>query len=150
MGMPGLAPTDPAEQERVSGYADAIGKKLAQGDVDGGAEAFITMVSGPGAWQGMPEASRQVLRDNAWTLLASLLDAPRWSAFGPEDARRVELPLLLVGGAKSPAKFGAVLDRAQSCLRHAERVSIPDAAHPMSRMNPSAFNSAVLAFLEGK
>jgi hypothetical protein len=36
------------------------------------------------------------------------------------------------------------------CLQHAERVSIAQAGHAMSFMNPAAFGAAVLAFLHGK
>ena len=150
MGMSGFAPSDPGEQEQTAEYVRSLRAKFAEGDIDGGVEAFITRISGPGVWQAMPETSRQVLRDNAWTLVAGQLDSARWPALGCEDTKRLTLPVLLVGGANSLPRWHLLLDKFQSCLQRAERVVIPDAGHAMSFMNPAAFNAAVLAFLRGK
>jgi pimeloyl-ACP methyl ester carboxylesterase len=74
----------------------------------------------------------------------------RWPAFGCEDAKRLELPVLIVGGATSLARWQLLLDKFQACLQRAERVVIPNAGHAMPWMNPTAFDAAVLAFLDGK
>jgi len=89
------------------------------------------------------------LRDNAWTLVGGALDSERWPDFGCEDSKRLELPVLLVGGANSLAKWHSLLDKFESCLQRTERVVIPNAGHAMSWLNPGAFNAAVLAFLDG-
>ena len=149
MGMSGFAPSNPGEQEQAAEYVRSVSAKFAEGDVDGGLEAFITRISGPDAWQALPETSRQVLRDNAWTLVAGQLDNPRWPAFGCEDTKRLDLPVLIVGGADSLPSWHLLLDKFQSCLQHAERVVIPNAGHAMSLMNPTVFNAAVLTFLDG-
>ncbi len=150
MGMSGFTPTDPASQEDTAQYVRTLTEKFVQGDIEGGVQTFVARVAGPGAWQVMPEVARQSLRDNAWTLLAGQRDSPRWPAFACEDAMRLALPVLIVGGANSLPKWHQLLDKFQSCLQRAERVSISDAAHSMPRMNPPAFNAAVVAFLEGK
>lgn len=150
MGMSGFAPSNPGEQEQTAEYVRSVQAKFAEGDIDGGVAAFITRISGPGAWQAMPETARQVLRDNAWTLVAGQLDSARWPDFGCEDTKRLALPVLLVGGANSLARWHLLLDKFQSSLQRAERVVVPNAGHAMSWMNPTAFNAAVLAFLDGK
>jgi pimeloyl-ACP methyl ester carboxylesterase len=91
LGMAKFAETDPVEQEQTAQYVRSLTAKFADGDIDGGLEAVMTRISGPGAWQAMPETSRQVFRDNAWTLVAGLLDIPRWPALGCEDTKRLEL-----------------------------------------------------------
>jgi pimeloyl-ACP methyl ester carboxylesterase len=146
IGMSGFDPPTPEARELGLEYVQSLNAKLAAGDVDGCAEEFITRVSGPGAWNAIPEPARQSFRDNAWTLPAGFVDGSRWPPFGPNEARRIDLPVLLVGGAKSPARFSSVLDRLEACLPSARRLTIPDAAHPMSKMNPLAFNSGVLSF----
>ena len=150
MGMPGLAPSNPGEEQQSADYARSFRAKFAEGDIDGGLEAFLTLISGPDAWQALPETSRQVLRDNAWTLVAGLVDNPRWPALTCDDIKRLDLPVLIVGGADSLPRWHQLLDRFQFCFQRAERVVIPNATHAMSRMNPSAFNSAVLAFLDAQ
>jgi pimeloyl-ACP methyl ester carboxylesterase len=148
VGMPGIDPPTPEARKQGEEYVQSLVAKLKRGDIDGCAEEFITRVSGPGAWRAIPEPTRQSIRDNAWTIPAGFIDAQDWPPFGPEEAKGLHLPVLLVGGARSPARFLAVLDRLESFLPNVMRVSIPDAAHPMSRMNPAAFNSAVLSFFE--
>jgi len=149
-GMSAFAPSNPSEQEQTAADARSIRAKFAEGDIDGGLEVVITRISGTGAWQAIPEASRQVLRDNAWTLLAGQLDSARWPALGCEDVRRLELPVLIVGGADSLPRWHLLLDKFQSCFQRPERVVIQNAGHAMSLMHPAAFNAAVLGFLEGK
>jgi pimeloyl-ACP methyl ester carboxylesterase len=73
LGMAKFAETDPVEQEQTAQYVRSLTAKFADGDIDGGLEAVMTRISGPGAWQAMPETSRQVFRDNAWTLVAVCL-----------------------------------------------------------------------------
>ena len=150
MGMAEFAQTDPIEQEQTAQYVRSLTAKFADGDIDGGLEAFITRINGPDAWQAIPESSRQVLRDNAWTLVAGLLDIPRWPALECEDMKRLELPVLVVGGANSLPRWHLLLDKFQSCFHRAERVVIANAGHAMSLMNPVAFNAALLTFLDGK
>ena len=148
LGMPGFAPSNSSEQEQTAEFARSLRARFADGDIDGGLEAYMARITGPGAWQLIPEDSRQVLRDNAWTLIAGLVDHPRWPTLGCDDTRRLNLRVLIVGGANSLPRWHLLLDKFQSCLQRAERVVIPDATHAMSLMNPAAFNSAVLAFLD--
>jgi len=57
------------------------------------------------------------------------------------------MPVLLVGGERSPARNGEILNVIEPCLKKRGRVTIPNASHAMNRMNPAAFNQAVLQFL---
>jgi pimeloyl-ACP methyl ester carboxylesterase len=57
------------------------------------------------------------------------------------------MPVLLVGGEKSPARYGQILTVIEPCLKEREGVTIPNASHGMHRMNPIAFNSSVAQFL---
>src|ERR1700753_4005664 len=50
---------------RVAASAEIIAK----GDIDGGLALFIDSLEGPGAWKRIPAAPKQLLRDNATTLL---------------------------------------------------------------------------------
>src|SRR5664279_3597517 len=71
-------------------------KCLDRGDVDGGLNYSIDAINGAGAWAATPENFRQLLRDNAWTVVG----------IGREEAARVtcaefgslKMPVLLVQG----------------------------------------------------
>lgn len=114
-------------------------------DVDGGLKLFIDAVSGPGSWERMPERSRQVTRDNAYTLIGQIKDqrAPITRA----DATAVRVPTLLIGGERTPAPFPQILDALEGVLPRCKRVTIIGASHMMNVERPEAFNAAVLDFV---
>jgi pimeloyl-ACP methyl ester carboxylesterase len=115
------------------------------GRLDAGLAQWLDTVSGPGAWNRISEAARQTLRDNAWTLKGQAGDL--FPPFGRDDAGRIRAPVLLVGGANSPAYFGRMLDAIGRCIPQAQRVTIPATAHNIPVGNPVAFNRAVLDFI---
>ncbi len=115
------------------------------GDIDGGLELAFNSVVGPGAWANWPEALKQHHRDNARTLLGHASE--QRTPFSRSDVEAIKAPTLLIGGDQSGTAFVTVLDAFERVMRNARRVTIPDASHPMNKQNPTAFNSAVLTFL---
>src|SRR5690606_302505 len=65
----------------------------------------------------------------------------------PRDAAALSCPVLLVGGAQSPAKYGTRQDRLQQLLPHARRARIALAAHGMNLANPRSLNRTILEFI---
>ncbi len=115
------------------------------GNIEGGLQFFIDDVIGADAWKARTEPERQMARDNAWTVKG---DQPQTQEpFSCLDAIQIKVPVLLVGGDQSPPVFRRILDVLASCLKHSERVTIPNASHNMNRKNASAFNKATLNFL---
>jgi esterase len=144
--MAAFSADDPEDGGRAAAF-QAMSQKLSEGDTDGALEAFMTFVGGPGAWKSTPEASRQILRENAWTFLAHEGDRSRWPAFSCDDAKRLDVPVLLLGAEKSPPRFGEILNKLQACLPRSERGQVANSGHPMARVNPTGFNSAVMTFI---
>jgi pimeloyl-ACP methyl ester carboxylesterase len=118
---------------------------LERGAVDEGVGKFIDYVNGPGSWQAIPEARREPFRDNAWTARGEARD--KWPPFSCADAGRIDVPVLLVGGERSPPRFASALDALQGCLTRPERVVVRNASHGIPRQNPAGFSAAVLVFL---
>jgi pimeloyl-ACP methyl ester carboxylesterase len=117
--------------------------RFEQGDIEGGLEFYFDDANGLGTWKRRTEEQRQVSRDNAWTVVA---DDAEWSVTCAEVGS-LAMPVLLMGGAKSPSRLVSVVDATQKCLPTAKRVTIPNAAHPMNRQNPAAFDAALIKFL---
>jgi len=117
---------------------------LEKGEVDAAAEQFIDTVNGAGTWRKMVGWFKQMVRDNAATLLSQVLEANR--PVHLEEIRRIQCPVLLLGGSDSPARYGTRQDQLQAALPHARREVIRLAAHGMNLANPRAFNRACLAF----
>ncbi len=52
----------------------ASAEKIATGDIDGGLADFMDTLEGPGAWKRLPATPKQLLRDNAMTLIGQVRD----------------------------------------------------------------------------
>ncbi|MGH9577443.1 MAG: alpha/beta fold hydrolase, partial [Terriglobales bacterium] len=113
--------------------------------IDGGLEFFLDLNIAPGTWKNTAEPQKQVWRDNAWSL--KNLEADAKEPFTCADASKINLPVLLVSGEKSPPVFGLMLNALQPCFPRQERVTISNASHIMHRTHSQAFNVAVFGFL---
>ncbi|WP_322995476.1 alpha/beta hydrolase [Castellaniella sp.] len=151
-----LAPTlcrsltlaDPAfrfedEPETPAFYTETVAQ-LQAGQIDTALEGFIDTVNGLDTWRRMVPWFKDMSRDNALTLLSQIREANTPIAL--QDVATLACPLLLVGGANSPAKYGTRQDRLQQLVPRAQRVRIAMASHGMNLANPRAFNQAVLDF----
>jgi len=129
----------------ATGVAPA-GKAFRRGDMESGVRAFGDAVFGKGGYDRFPELRRAQVRDNLANIKAEILGA----GFAPlraEDVRRVQVPTLLVTGARSVALFHRLTDALAELLPQAERIEIAGGSHAMHEDNPTAFNAAVGSFL---
>lgn len=140
---PGAAPV---RLDFATKYREIVAR-ITSGDVDGGLAQMLERLSGKGAWERIPEAGRQMFRDNAGTLRAQISEVrPPFTRAG---AQAIAVPTLLIGGDASPAPYPEILAALERTIADVRRLTIRDAAHPMSAQNPQAFNAAVAAFLAG-
>jgi pimeloyl-ACP methyl ester carboxylesterase len=125
--------------------AEATAKYFDRSDVDGGLNYSIDEINGAGAWAATPEPFRQLLRDNAWTVVG----------IGREDPARVtcaafgslKMPVLLVQGETTTPRFHKIVEEEAKCLPQAKVVTIPKAGHASPILNPAAFKDEATAFL---
>lgn len=121
-------------------------EKIDAGDLDGGLRAFTDGINGPGSWDAMPAADRQMREDNAYTLLAQVNEGRQ--PYAKAEAEALSLPTLFVGGADTPGLLPVVLRALAEHVPNAKTAIIPDAGHGMFRQQPKAFCDAVLPFLD--
>jgi non-heme chloroperoxidase len=131
--------------------ANAFGparQAFVQGEPETGVRLFINGVIGPGAFDRMPDAAREMMLDNADTMRTETTTPLEmyFPRFSPEDVQGLPVPVLLVEGKVSPRIFGIVTDELGRVLPEAERVTISAASHGMHAQNPTEYNEAVLAF----
>ncbi|MEO7151761.1 MAG: alpha/beta hydrolase [Burkholderiaceae bacterium] len=144
----GLIPVAPDAAQAAQQRRAAIGAALshyANARVDSGLEHFIEFVGGAGAWKAAAEPQRQVWRDNARSIQSLIADSAEPITCGELSQTRV--PALLVAAEKSPPIYRVMLDAVRRCLPVNESVTISNAGHSMHRLNPPAFNAAVLGFM---
>jgi pimeloyl-ACP methyl ester carboxylesterase len=136
-----------AEDLDRGGFRGRALELLRQGRADDALQLFIDTVSGSGTWARTVPAIQRMMRDNANTLIGQVAESyPRVT---PDNVLRLRQPLLLVGGARSPQPYPAVLDALQGLMPGARRATIPAASHAMNLWNAPAFNQALESFLAG-
>jgi pimeloyl-ACP methyl ester carboxylesterase len=128
---------------RIAAAADII----ARGDIDGGLALFIDALEGPGAWKRTPATSKQLLRDNATTLIGQTRD--KRPPFSKADAEAIRTPTLFIGGANTKGAIPKVLHILAAHVPNARTAMISGTTHPMFEQAPQKFCEIVLEFLAG-
>jgi pimeloyl-ACP methyl ester carboxylesterase len=128
---------------RIAASAEII----ASGDIDGGLAFFIDALEGPGAWARTPATPKQLLRDNAMTLIGQVRD--QRPPFSRADAEAIATPTLFIGGANTKGALPHVLHTLAAHVPNSKTVMIPNTTHPMFEQAPQRYCEIVLDFLAG-
>ena len=137
------APVSPGERNQFRQHALEM---IRAGALEEGLQLFVDTVSGAGVWSRSSRQFRDMATANAMTLVGQVADHP--APISHEQISQVQLPILLVGGARSPEPFPRIIQALQSTLADARSVMIPGASHGMNVIRPASFNRAVLEFVE--
>lgn len=133
-----------AGNEARAAQVKHLNARFTKGDTEGALEFFVDSVNAPGTWKNRPESFRKVARDNVWTISRQATDIERMGVAGVTS---LTMPVLLIGGERSPRMFTEILDALNKELPTSKRETLPDAGHQVSRDNPPAFNRALTGFL---
>lgn len=125
-------------------FLPEIARQLEAGEADAALATFIDTVNGVGTWRHMVSWFKNMVRDNAYTLISQAREIDL--VFDPALARQLECPVLLLGGENSPQRYGRVIDALLPHIAQAQRDTIAQAAHGMNLANPKAFNERILRF----
>jgi pimeloyl-ACP methyl ester carboxylesterase len=125
----------------------AAAEIIAKGDIDGGLALFMDALEGPGAWKRLPAAPKQLLRDNATTLIGQARD--RRPPFSRADAEAIRTPTLFIGGANTKGALPHVLHTLAAHIANSRTAMIPGTTHPMFEQAPQTYCEIVLEFLAG-
>ncbi|UGY05868.1 alpha/beta fold hydrolase [Bradyrhizobium quebecense] len=123
----------------------ACAAEIAKGDIDSGLQIFMDALEGPGAWKRIPATSKQLLRDNATTLLGQTRD--QRPPFSKADAEAIKTPTLFIGGANTKGVLPKVLHALAANVQGARTEMIPGTTHPMFEQAPQRYCEIVLEFL---
>ena len=125
----------------------AAAEIIATGDIDGGLALYMDALEGPGAWKRLPATPKQMLRDNARTLLGQVSD--KRPAFAKADAEAILTPTLFIVGGNTKGALPHVLHTLAAHVPDARTAVIPGTTHPMFEQAPQKYCEIVLEFLAG-
>jgi len=121
----------------------AAAELIARGDIDGGLEIFLTGLNV--SWKRMPAAAKQLLRDNATTLIGDARDVRL--PFSRTDAESIETPTLFIGGAATRGLLPKVLHALATHVVGSRTEMIAGATHAMFEQAPQRYSEIVLDYL---
>ena len=122
---------------------------LRAGDPMLAAERFTTIWGTGVSWDRMREDQRQALAEQIHIIPAQdgALFQDNAGIMRPGRLERLQTPVLLIEGARSPAIVARILDALESRLPDARRVRIEGAAHMLPITHPDAVALAISPFL---
>jgi pimeloyl-ACP methyl ester carboxylesterase len=134
-----------AVQQRMG----AVVELLTAGDFAGGARQFVeTVAFGPGAWESLPQATRDTFVFNAPTWLDEVRD-PDALEIDIGRLRQFSAPALLTVGGQSPPFFPVVVERIAGALAQAERHTFAEAGHVPHLSHSEEHIRVVAGFIQG-
>ena len=137
------APVPPVERNQFRQQALCM---IRAGQVGEGLQLFVDTVSGAGVWGRSSRQFREMATANAMTLVGQVADHPL--PITRAQLERMRVPVLLIGGAKSPEPFPRIIQALQSTLVDVRTSMIPGASHGMNVIRPASFNRSVLEFVD--
>src|ERR1700686_4387966 len=123
----------------------ASAEKVKAGDIDGALKNFYDGIEGDGAWARLPAAPKQLLRDNAFTLIGQVGENRR--PYAKADAESIRTPSLFIGGAETRGALAAVHRALAPHVAGSRTAMIAGAGHWMFEQAPQEFCRVVLEFL---
>jgi pimeloyl-ACP methyl ester carboxylesterase len=140
----------PSGQQLADAVAPLIEQYMA-GDRVGAGHGFLALVNGPN-WQEeirrtVPGGPQQAENDVATLFECEIPSAVEWR-FGPEEAAKIQQPVLYLLGSQSPAVFAESQALLGSWLPRMEQDRLPGANHLMQMRHPAAAAARLVAFLK--
>ncbi len=123
-----------------------VAQRLEQGDRDAAMSLFVDTVNGSGTWKQMTRWFREMIQDNAHTMLDQQQEPDQSPVL--DWLTQMDAPLTFITGENSPTRYQHCMDIIRQHRREDQLHRIPLASHGMNLANPKAFNQAVLGVLK--
>jgi pimeloyl-ACP methyl ester carboxylesterase len=152
---PGLYSILPVDDEacaalaQMTAMARAARDDLERGDASRAVRLMIDFALRPAGFAGVPHALQEAMLQNASSLRILFSTRALPPLFDCEEARQVQLPVLLLNGEQTAWEFRRINQELARCLPQARLVKIPGTGHALPFERPEAVSQAILDFLAG-
>jgi len=153
LNEPGIAAavTDAEERKRMMEDRRCVGPAAAAANAGNHIEAvklfFECTHNQLGGFAKLPQARQAMLLDNARTV-ALQVDPARAPQITCEQLRQIKQPTEITIGELTRPFYQITVGAVRRCIPGSRLITIPGATHSPPSQNPSAFNQALLAFLD--
>jgi pimeloyl-ACP methyl ester carboxylesterase len=147
----GLLYGRPEFQPMLQGFGEriqAVVERLQAGDHRGAAQRFVdTVAFGPGAWDSLPEPTREIFARNAPTFLDELGD-PDGLTIDLTSLRRFDKPALVTTGSESAPFFKPIAESVAEALPRSTVRVFEGSGHVPHLTHPDVYVDAVREFCQ--
>ncbi|MEJ8826905.1 alpha/beta hydrolase [Variovorax humicola] len=126
--------------------AEEIRDRLAQGDANAAARAFITFWSGATTWEAVPLRAQQIIAHRMPEVLRHF-ESLFVDSMTPCDVKANGHPLLVLAGSETVPGMQWLAQRMRLALPHARHEWIPGLGHMGPATDPARVNPRIAAFL---
>ena len=138
-------PCGPLVPPQPPGFGCAFDALVATAGGERAGEMFLRSVLGDRHFEGIPGRYRRDLC-RLWPQVRSDMTSLGSYRVEPDRLARIEQPVLMLGGERSPAHYGAPMEVLERLLPRARREVVPAAGHSMHIDNWRVFDRRVAAF----
>lgn len=135
-------------QNFVTKFKNPAAEAFKRGDDKKAMEIFVHGVIGDSLFfPQIPSENVKAFMENIPELRAIALTSAPFPKVTCQELLKMKVPVLLVGGDKSPPLFTASTAELDRCLRYNEVLLLHNTSHALQNQNPSEFNKTVLQFI---
>jgi pimeloyl-ACP methyl ester carboxylesterase len=132
----------------VNPFAKAI-EAFANNEQEKAVSYFLAVVTGDSSYfSGLPPSVREIMMMNVQEARANITLENIMSPITCDDLKKINCPVLLLGGDQSPSFCSFIIAKMEPCLVNKEKATLRDTTHGLEYENPSEFNKVVLGFID--
>ena len=91
---------------------------------------------------------REIMMANTLETRGSVFNKNIFPPVTCDDLKKIKIPVLLLGGGRSPLFVTSITNELDRCLSNKEKATLLNTSHGLEYENPSEFNKVVLGFID--
>jgi pimeloyl-ACP methyl ester carboxylesterase len=138
----------PPSPNDVNPFEKAV-EAFANNEQEKAVSYFLSVVTGDNSYfSRLSQSDREIMMMNTQEAMANITVENIMPPITCNDLKRINCPVLLLGGGKSPSFLPFIINKMEPCLSNKEKATLPNTSHGLEYENPSEFNKVVLGFID--
>lgn len=138
----------PPTPNDVNPFAKAV-EAFVNNEEEKGVSYFLEVAMDDSSYfSSLPKSDREIMMMNTQEARANSTLENIMPLTTCDDLKKINCPVLLLGGDKSPPFLPLIINKMEPCLRNKEKATLPNTSHGLEYENPSEFNKVVLGFID--
>jgi pimeloyl-ACP methyl ester carboxylesterase len=138
----------PPSPNDVNPFAKAV-EAFANNEQEKAVSYFLAVVMGDSSYfSTLSQSDRELMMMNTQEARVNITVGNVMTPVTCDDLKKINCPVLLLGGGKSPSFLSLIINKMEPCLSNKEKATLPNTSHGLEYESPSEFNKVVLGFID--